>query len=49
MPETEQEKAEVRELQRSYDEIGKIPAEEYAAFTKLTQESMPAWAGKARQ
>ena len=44
--ETEQEKAEVRELQRSYDEIGKIPAEEYAAFTKLTQESMPAW-GKA--
>ena len=34
--ETEQEKAEVRELQRSYDEIGKIPAEEYAAFTKLT-------------
>lgn len=39
--ETEQEKAEVRELQRSYDEIGKIPAEEYAAFTKLTQESWP--------
>ena len=37
--ETEQEKAEVRELQRSYDEIGKIPAEEYAAFTNLTQES----------
>lgn len=46
--ETEQEKAEVRELQRSYDEIGKIPAEEYAAFTKLTQESMPAW-GKAKR
>lgn len=46
--ETEQEKEEVRELQRSYDEIGKIPAEEYAAFTKLTQESMPAW-GKAKR
>ena len=46
--ETEQEKAEVRELQRSYDEIGKIPAEECAAFTKLTQESMPAW-GKAKR
>lgn len=38
----------MRELQRSYDEIGKIPAEEYAAFTKLTQESMPAW-GKAKR
>lgn len=46
--ETEQERAEVRELQRSYDEIAKIPAQEYAAFTKLTQESMPAW-GRAKR
>ena len=41
--ETEQEKAEVREVQRAYDEIFKIPAEEYAAFTKLTQQSVPVW------
>ena len=34
--ETEQERAEVRELQRAYDQISKIPADEYAAFTKLT-------------
>ena len=31
--ETEQEKAEVRNLQRQYDEIAKILADEYAAFT----------------
>lgn len=41
--ETEQERAEVRELQRRYDEIARIPPEEYAAFTKLTQQSVPAW------
>ena len=41
--ETEQERAEVRELQRAYDQISKIPANEYAAFTKLTQQSIPAW------
>ena len=41
--ETEQERAEVRELQRAYDQISKIPADEYAAFTKLTQQSIPAW------
>ena len=41
--ETEQEKAEVRNLQQQYDEIAKIPAEEYAAFTKLCQQSIPAW------
>ena len=29
--ETEQERAEVRELQRAYDQISKIPADEYAA------------------
>ena len=39
--ETEQERAEVRELQRAYDQISKIPADEYAAFTKLTQQSIP--------
>lgn len=33
--ETEQEQAEVRQLQRQYDEIAKIPAEEYAAFTSF--------------
>lgn len=41
--ETEQEQAEVRNLQREYDEIAKIPAAEYAAFTKLCQQSIPAW------
>ena len=41
--ETEQEKAEVRNLQRQYDEIAKIPADEYAAFTKLCSQSVPAW------
>ena len=41
--EDEQQAAEVRELQRQYDEIAKIPAEEYAAFTKLVQQSIPAW------
>lgn len=41
--ETEQEAAEVRELQRQYDEICNIPAEEYAAFKRLTSESIPAW------
>lgn len=41
--ETEQEQAEVRNLQREYDEIAKIPAAEYAAFAKLCQQSIPAW------
>ena len=41
--ETEQEQAEVRQLQRQYDEIAKIPAEEYAAFTKLCNQSIPVW------
>lgn len=40
---TGQERAEVRELQRAYDEIARIPPAEYAAFTKLTQQSVPAW------
>lgn len=42
-PLSEQQAAEVRELQRMYDEISKIPAEEYAAFVKLTTESVNAW------
>lgn len=41
--ETEQERAEVRNLQRQYDEIARIPADEYAAFTKLCSQSVPAW------
>ena len=32
--ETEQERAEVRNLQRQYDEIARIPADEYAAFER---------------
>lgn len=40
---TEQEAAEVRELQRQYDEICRIPADEYAAFTRLQHEALPAW------
>ena len=36
--ETEQERAEVRNLQRQYDEIARIPADEYAAFTKLCSQ-----------
>ena len=43
-----QEKAEVRELQRQYDEICNIPAEEYAAFASLTQQAIPAWAKAKR-
>lgn len=46
--ETEQEKAEVRELRREYDRICRIPADEYAAFTGLVQRATPAWA-RARQ
>ena len=34
--ETEQERAEVRELQRTYDQISKIPADEYAATREAT-------------
>ena len=41
--EDEQQAAEVRELQRQYDEIAKIPAAEYAAFAKLVQQSIPVW------
>ena len=45
---TEQEKAEVRELRISLDRIRPIPADEYAAFTRLTQESVSVW-GKAKR
>ena len=41
--------AEVRALQRQYDEIACIPAAEYAAFTKLVQHSIPAWTQAKRQ
>ena len=30
-------------MQRQYDEIARIPADEYAAFTKLCSQSVPAW------
>lgn len=43
----EQEAAELRELERMYDEASKIPAEEYAAFAKLTSTAQNVWA-KAR-
>lgn len=46
--ETEQERAEARELQRRYDERRNIPAGEYAAFERLKQEAIPAW-GKAKR
>lgn len=46
-PLTEQQAAEVRELLRIYNETSKIPANEYAAFVKLTSESVNAW-GKAK-
>ena len=39
----EQQAAEVRELQREYDQIHNIPAAEYAAFARLTQQAIPAW------
>ena len=40
--------AEVRELRRRYDEIARIPADEYAAFTGLVQQAVPAW-GRAKR
>ena len=40
---TEQEAAEVAELQRMYNETSKIPAQEYAAFVKLTTAAVNAW------
>jgi len=46
---TGEEKAEVRLLQRSYDEICRIPAAEYAAFSKLTSRAVPVWAKAKRE
>ncbi len=40
---TVQEAAEVRELQRLYDQISRIPADEYAAFAKLTGVAQSVW------
>ena len=40
--------AEVRELRRQYDAIARIPADEYAAFTGLVQQAVPAW-GRAKR
>ena len=39
----EQLLAEVRELRIEYEETAKIPRDEYRAFSRLCQESMPAW------
>ena len=44
----EQEAAEVRELERRYNETMKIPAEEYAAFAKLTGQSQAVWSAAKR-
>lgn len=43
-PDAEQVRAEVRELRRTLGQIRPIPAEEYAAFERLTQEGAAAWA-----
>lgn len=40
--------AQVRGLRRRYDEIARIPADEYAAFTGLVQQAVPAWARAKR-
>lgn len=40
---TEQEAAEVREMEKEYNRICKIPAEEYAAFSRLTTNAVSAW------
>lgn len=45
---TEQEQAEVRELRINLARIRPIPADEFAAFTRLTQESVSVW-GKAKR
>ena len=38
-----QEKAELRELRKEYNRICRIPAEEYAEFSKLISESQNIW------
>ena len=43
-PDAEQVRAEVRELRRMLGQIRPIPADEYAAFERLTQEAVAAWA-----
>ncbi len=44
----EQILAEIREMRKAYEDTAKIPAREYAAFSRLMRESTPAWA-KAKQ
>lgn len=44
----EAEAAQARELRRRYDQIARIPADEYAAFTGLVQQAVPAWARAKR-
>ena len=43
-PDAEQVHAEVRELRRMLRQIRPIPADEYAAYERLTQEALSAWA-----
>ena len=40
---TEQEATEADELEKEHKRIACIPAEEYAAFTKLTTNAVSAW------
>lgn len=40
---TEQEAAEVHELEKQYNQISRIPQDEFAAFTKLTSNAVSAW------
>ena len=42
-PDAEQIHAEVRELRRMLRQIRPIPADEYAAYERLTQEALSAW------
>lgn len=40
---TPQQAAELAELQKQYDQLSRIPAAEYAAFAKLTNQAQNAW------
>lgn len=40
---TQQQAAELDELERQYNETSRIPADEYAAFSRLTSEAVTVW------
>ena len=44
---TEQELAEIRDMEKDYNRISKIPAPEYSAYARLTSSALNAW-GKAK-